>query len=111
MQSTYFFLGLPEKSDEYFNKGTEKIGSSNSMLSLNFLNSFAIVLGNAGKVSKGEELILNSLVKAKKYFGSDSRDYYEVLKNYAEYLSTFNIDLEKSLLLYKQCITYLNKHR
>jgi CHAT domain-containing protein/tetratricopeptide (TPR) repeat protein len=107
---TYFFLGHYQKADEYFNKGIEKIGSSNSALSLNFLNSAAIVLANAGKVRKGEELILNSLSRAKEYFGPESRDYFEVLKNYAEYLSTFKIDVEKSLFLYEQCIGYLDRH-
>jgi hypothetical protein len=38
-------------------KGIEKIGSSKSVLSLNLLNSFANVLGNSGKVDKGEEMI------------------------------------------------------
>jgi CHAT domain-containing protein len=110
LAANYFFLGLNDKSDEYFNKGIEKIGSSNSVLSLNFLNSFAIVLGNAGKVSKGEALIVNSLEKAKKFYGPDSRDYFEVIKNYAEYLSTFKLDIRKSLQLYEQCIVYLNNH-
>ncbi len=71
LAANYFFLGLNDKSDEYFNKGIEKIGSSNSVLSLNFLNSFAIVLGNAGKVSKGEALILSSLEKAKSFYGTE----------------------------------------
>lgn len=107
----YFFLGLQDRSDEYFNKGIEKIGSSKSVLSLNLLNSFAIVLGNSGKVSKGEELIANSLEKARIFYGPESREYYEVLKNYAEYLRTFKIDLKKSLSLYEQCAAYLNTHK
>ena len=80
------------------------------MLSLNFLNSFAIVLGNTGKVSKGEALIQSSLEKAKSYYGENSRDYIEMVKNYADYLRTFKIDTRKSLSLYEQCIEYLNTH-
>lgn len=110
LAANYFFLGLNEKSDEYFNKGIAKTGTSNSVLSLNFMNSFAIVLGNAGKVSKGADLIVNALEKAKRIYGPDSRDYFEVLKNYAEYLRTYKIDLKKSLGLYEQCISYLNSH-
>ncbi len=110
LAANYFFLGLNEKSDEYFNKGIEKIGASSSVLSLNFLNSFAIILGNAGKADKGEALIMNSLEKAKRFYGPASGDYFEVLKNYAEYLRTFKIDLKKSLMLYEQCIAYLNTH-
>ena len=105
---TYFFLGSNDKSDIYFRKGIEMIKSSNSALSLNLINSFAIVLGNAGQVKKGETLIINSLNKAKSFFGTDSRDYVEVLKNYAEYLRTFNLDTRKSLALYEQCIDYLH---
>jgi CHAT domain-containing protein len=110
LAANYFFLGLNEKSDEYFNKGIAKTGTSNSVLSLNFMNSFAIVLGNAGKVSKGADLIVNALEKAKRFYGPDSRDYFEVLKNYAEYLRTYKVDLKKSLGLYEQCILYLNSH-
>jgi len=108
--ANYFFLGQTDKSDEYFNKGIEKIGSSKSVLSLNLLNSFAIILGNAGKVKRGEALISGSLEKAKKFYGPESRDYYEVLKNYAEYLRTYRIDIGKSIRLYEECITYLNSH-
>jgi len=64
---TYFFLGMNDKSDLYFKKGIETIKSSNSVLSLNLINSFAIVLGNAGQVRKGESLIINSLTKAKNF--------------------------------------------
>lgn len=110
LAANYFFLGLTKKSDEYFKKGIEKIGSSNSVLSFNFLNSFAIVLGDAGQIEKGEGLILSSLKKAKSFYGSESGDYFEVLKNYAEYLRSYKIDLKKSLLLYGQCNEYLKTH-
>jgi len=110
LAASYFFLGFNEKSDKYFNRGIEKIGSSNSRLSLNFLNSFAIGLGNTGNVSKGEALIQSSLAKAKSSYGENSRDYIEMVKNYADYLRTFNIDTKKSLSLYEQCIAYLNIH-
>ncbi len=107
---TYFFLGLNDKSDVYFRKGIETIRSSNSALSLNLIDNFAIVLGNAGQVKKGESLIINSLKKAKSFFGPDSRNYVEVLKNYAEYLRTFRLDTRKSLRLYEQCLVYINNH-
>jgi CHAT domain-containing protein len=107
---TYFYLGQNDRSDEYFNKGLEKIRSSNSALSFNFLNSFALMLGKAGEVSKGEDILLSSLQKVKNIFGSGSRDYYEVLTSYAEYLRTFKTDLKKSLRLYEQCVLYLNNH-
>ena len=68
------------------------------------------MLGNAGKVSKGADLIVNALEKARRFYGPDSRDYFEVLKNYAEYLRTYKVDLKKSLGLYEQCISYLTSH-
>ena len=108
--AAYFYMGLFEKSDEYFNKGIEKIGSSNSALSLNFLNSFAIGLGSAGKVTNGEALIVSSLEKARHFYGESSRDYIEILKNYADYLRIFKIDNKKSLSLYEKCIAYLETH-
>ncbi len=108
---TYRFLGLKDKSDEYYDMGIEMAESNNSVLSYNFINSFAIVLGNAGKAGKGEILLSNSLKKAKSLYGSESGDYIEVLKNYAEYLRTFKIDIKKSLFLYEQCIDYINRHK
>src|SRR4030042_7037576 len=110
LASTYFFLGLSDKSNEYFDKGLVKIKASKSALSLNFLNSVAFILGIPGNISKGETLMASSLAEAENYYGRGSRDYYEVLKNYADYLSNFRIDLKKSLTLYEQCIEYLKSH-
>jgi len=111
LAATYFFLGLNDKADEYFKRGFEMTKLSNSILSFNFVNSFAVVLANAGRIDQGEELILNSLEKAKKSYGENSKDYFEVLKNYADYLRTFRKDIKKSLLFYEQCIGYLNDHK
>lgn len=110
LAANYFFLGRQDKSEEYFNKGIAKTGTSNSVLSLNFMNSFSIVLGNAGNINKGAELIFKALERAKKFYGPDSREYFEVLKNYAEYLRNYKVDLKKALGLYEKCISYLNSH-
>ena len=110
LAASYFFLGMNEQSDEYFNRGIEKIGTSYSGLSLNFLNSFAVILGNSGKVKEGESMLLSSLLKAGNSQGEGSRDYFEMLKNYADYLRTFKIDIKRSLLAYEKCIDYLKNH-
>lgn len=110
LAATYYFLGNNEKSDEYFKKGTEIADSISSLLSLNFTNSFAVILGNSGKQKKGEELIIKSLNKVKRLYGTDSDIYIDVLKNYADFLRDFNIDLKKSILLYEQCLAYLKQH-
>jgi CHAT domain-containing protein len=110
LASAYFFLGQKEKSNEYFNKGMKLTRTSFSYLSLNFLNSYAIILGNDGQKKKGEEILTGSLERAKKFYGVNAREYIDVLKNYAEYLRVFRIDPEKSLRLYGQCNAYINAH-
>lgn len=108
LASNYHFLGQREKSEQYFKKGISMVSSANSDLSLNFLNSFAINLGNAGEPYKGEELLAGSLEKAGKIFGQSSREYCEVLKNYAEYLKNFKLDIGKSIALFEKCNELLN---
>ena len=103
LASNYYFLGQREKSEQYFNKGISMISSANSDLSLNFLNSFAVNMGYAGEVNRGEELLAGSLEKAGKIFGQSSREYCEVLRNYAEYLRSFKLDIGKSIALFEKC--------
>ncbi|MBN2665736.1 MAG: CHAT domain-containing protein [Bacteroidales bacterium] len=107
LASNYYFLGQREKSEQYFNKGFSYISSANSDLSLNFLNSFAINMGNAGDAQKGEELLAGSLDKTGKILGQSSREYCEVLRNYADYLRSYKLDLGKSILLFEKCIELL----
>jgi CHAT domain-containing protein len=104
---SYGALGLNEKSGEYYEKGIRMAELFNSMLSFNLINSYAILLGNAGSSEKGKALLSNSAEKAKKIYGEASRNYFEVLKNYAEYLIVFSIDKEKALMLYEQCYDYV----
>lgn len=108
--ATYYFLGMDTKSEEYFDRGFSKIRSSNSSLALNFLNSFAIILGDAGNTDRGNKLLLSSLDKARSFYGAGSRSYFEVLKNYADYLRNYRIDLKKSLQLYEECSAYATKN-
>lgn len=111
LASNYFFLGQREKSEQYFNKGISIISSANSYLSLNFLNSFAINMGSAGETYKGEKLLASSLDKAGKVFGQSSREYCEVLKNYAEYLKSFKLDIGKSIALFEKCNELLKDNK
>ncbi|MFZ2340248.1 MAG: CHAT domain-containing tetratricopeptide repeat protein [Bacteroidales bacterium] len=111
LASNYYFLGQLEKSEQYFNKGFSYISSANSDLSLNFLNSFAINMGNAGEAYKGEELLAGSLEKAGKIFGQSSREYCEVLRNYAEYLRSYKLDIGKSIALFEKCNEFLQDNR
>jgi CHAT domain-containing protein len=111
MAITYGYLGLKEKSGEYYEKGINLAESVNSSMSFNLVNSYAIELGNNGNSKRGESLLANSLIRAQTIFGFDSREYIEVLKNYAEYLREYKIDNKKSMLLYLRCFEYLNNHQ
>jgi len=108
---TYSFLGLKEKSREYYEKGIGLAESINSPLSFNLVNSYAIELGNDGRQEQGEALLARSLEKAQKFFGINTRSYIEVLKNYAEYLREFKIDRIRSLDYFEKCVEYINDNQ
>jgi len=110
MAITYGKLVLTEKEAEYFERGIEMAEANDSYLAYNMINSYAIELGNAGKISSGVELLSALLVKAKAVFGTDSRFYAEVLKNYAEYLRIYIHDYQNSLNYYLLCLDYLDRH-
>ena len=102
-------LGLLEKSGEYYKKGIELAKRSNSSSSYLMLSSYAITLGKAGKVTDGESVLADLLKRTKTTNSSGSHNYYEVLGYYANYLREFNIDKEKSLEYFSQCIEYFDK--
>lgn len=111
LASAYYFLGEKEKAEEYFQKGYKLARLTVSGPCSNFLNSYAIILGNSGQTEKGEIILRSLLERVKKHNGFYSRDYIENLKNYAEYLRVFRIDLKKSLKLYEECNEYVNRHK
>lgn len=110
LASNYFFLGQNEKSEGYFDKGISMMSSSNSDLAFNFINSFAISAGEAGDVVRGELLLSDALDKSEEFYGEGSREYCEVLRNYAEYLRTFRIDTYRSEVLFERCIGFLKNN-
>ena len=111
MAITYGFLGLSQKSDEYYEKGFYLADSINSDGAYNYINSYALVLANSGDKKRGERLLHNAELRAKNFFGEDSQVYFSVLFNYAEYLRDFKIDNDKALEYYKLCIDYLGKNK
>ncbi len=107
---TYGRLGLTEKEAEYYERGIALAETSNSYLAYNMINSFAIELGNTGNISRGEELLSSLIKRADHVFGEDSRFYYEVIKNYAEYQRIKMNDYPNSLKYYTLCFDYLKNH-
>jgi len=103
---TYSFLGNVRKSEDYFNKGVDLANSFHSHLSFNFINSRAIYLANYGKIDQGEKLLYETLKYAEKIYGVSTDEHLIVLKNYAEYLRGFSVDLERSLIYYKLCYDF-----
>jgi CHAT domain-containing protein len=106
----YGNLGLTEKQNYYYEKGIALAQSSNSSLAFNLVNSYAVFLGNAGQIIKGENLLSGLVDKARNLYGTDSRNYIEVLNNFAGYLRVYKNDNPNSLKAYMDCINYLNNH-
>lgn len=107
MAVTYETLGLPEKADEYYEKGITLSLQMNSSLAYNNINSYAIVLGNRGDEKRGAELLYDALSRADARFGRNSHNYYEVLSYCAAYLREYNIDVGKSLKYYRDCMEHI----
>jgi len=103
-------LKLTGKSDEYYERGIALAATNNSSSAFNIINSYAIILGNAGKEQKGESLLKGALERAKTKSGENSRSYFEVLNNYADYLREYKIDNNKSLECYVKCMDYLSRN-
>jgi CHAT domain-containing protein len=107
---TCSFLGLKEKSDEYYERGIKLALSINSSPAYNFINSYSIVLAKNGDITRGGSLLHSALLRSRAKLGEDSRDYFVVLFNYADYLREFSPDINKSLEYYKLCLDYLGKN-
>ncbi len=106
----YGKMGLNDISSRYYEKGISYAATINSVSSFNFINSYSIILGNKGNSEKGISLLSDALEKARTKFGENSHIYYSVLNNYANYLREYKIDINKSLVCYRNCINYLNQN-
>ncbi len=107
---TYGYLGHSERSIDFYKRGMEIAETMNSTLSNNFINSYAIVLGNSGKIDDGQKILASLLQRVQGIYGTDSGFYIEVLKNYADYLRIYAIDPERAMLLYEECLKYTERH-
>ena len=111
MAINYGYLGMTQKEEEYFKKGLDLAVKDNSFLAFNMVHTYAITLGNAGNIGKGEMLLYDLLDRSRKYYGTDSKYYIEVLKNYAAYLLNYRNDTEAAIKYFSVCNDYLLRHR
>jgi CHAT domain-containing protein/tetratricopeptide (TPR) repeat protein len=107
---TYNALGFVEKSTEYYERGVKLAISMNSSLAYNIINSYSLFLAHDNKIKKGEQLLRDALIRAKTQSNSIPVNYYEVLSYYASYLYEYNIDVNKSIKCYEECLKYLEKN-
>jgi CHAT domain-containing protein/tetratricopeptide (TPR) repeat protein len=108
---TYNSLGMTNETADYYEKGIRLAVSNNSLLAFNMINSYCVFLANNKKAEKGELLLRKALQKAKTMSELNPRNYFEVLKNYADYLRENKINIRKSIECYEQCLLYLNKNK
>jgi CHAT domain-containing protein len=110
LAATYGYLGMTEKETEFFEKGISLAVSNNSYLAFNFINSYAIELGNSGRADKGEKLLSGVVRKAKSIYGTGSRYYITTLIDYAEYIRDYKNDADNSIPMFIEGMKYLEKH-
>jgi CHAT domain-containing protein len=108
--TVYHFLGQKEKSYLYFEKGMTLLRNNISYNSFNIVKNYAIKLWNDNNAIKGEKLLSDFLIKVKKTPDYNSRDYYLILIDYADYLLGNKLDLVKATEIYLQCFSYVNTH-
>ncbi|MGI6339877.1 MAG: CHAT domain-containing protein [Bacteroidales bacterium] len=107
---TYGYFGYIDKSDKYFKQGLELAKSFNTMLSFNFINSYAKHLAKSGKTDSGKKLLEEAVLNSEHIYGLSSINYYVVLCNYADFLLTSVGEIKKSILLFEECMCFINNY-
>jgi CHAT domain-containing protein/tetratricopeptide (TPR) repeat protein len=110
LAATYGYLGMTEKETEFFEKGISLAVSNNSYLAFNFINSYAIELGNSGRADKGEKLLSDLVRKTKSIYGTGSRYYITTLIDFAEYIRDYKNDADNSIPMFLEGMKYLENH-
>ena len=108
--TTYHFLGSKEKSYEYYEKGMKLINNNFSSTTSGLINNYSIILGNDSLEKKGEALLLNYLKKVRLSPNFEERNYYMILRNYADYLRDYKINEALAKKTYLQCFDYIYNH-
>jgi CHAT domain-containing protein len=110
LATAYHFLGLKEKSHYYYEKGLTLLKNDISYTSFNLTKNYAIILGNDSLVQKGEALLSNFLKMVQQSPGYDQRNYYLILRTYADYLREYKINENLAMKIYQQCFNYVNNN-
>jgi tetratricopeptide (TPR) repeat protein len=106
----YYSAGMTDKAIDCYERGMKAIGAEINIITLNFINSYSIMLAKAGFTGKGKALLSNSLAKACLKFGTDSRDYCVFLREYASYLNDFCNEPGNATEYFAECTKYINDH-
>ncbi len=110
MAITYGFLGMIEKSDQYYKKGIFHAERLNSLLAYNYVCNYALFLAKNGRDIEGEQILRKACDKAKIKFGTESPVYLNVISRYADYLSDVIRENNKALEYYEQCRQFFLRH-
>jgi CHAT domain-containing protein/tetratricopeptide (TPR) repeat protein len=108
--AAYHFLGSKDKVLECYEKSLKFAQNTNYPVSFSILKNYSIILGNNGMADKGEKILSSSLSRVMKVYSANSREYFKALKDYADYLRVYKIDIKKSLDLYLRCSDYIKTH-
>jgi CHAT domain-containing protein len=106
---TYGFLGMTEKSNQYYEKGILLSEKFKSYGVFSHISNYAISLAKQGKKAKGESLLKDALDRVKRESGTESVVYIRMLANYAGYLRDVLHEPGKACKLYEICLQKLNK--
>jgi CHAT domain-containing protein/tetratricopeptide (TPR) repeat protein len=103
-------LGLKTEAARFYEKGVSLAKYSKGPLAFNIIYGYASFLGTNNESQKGEKLLEDALMRAKKVYKNDPANYFEVLNNFASYLREYKIDNKKSIQYYEECLSFLRNN-
>jgi CHAT domain-containing protein len=100
----------PEEASKYFEKAVKLSMADTSHHEYSIIYKYADFLSTTKKTAQGEKILVTTLEKVKYRFGTDDRNYNEVLAFYGNYLRENKLDYNKSLECFENCIAYARKN-
>lgn len=108
--TAYHFLGSKEKSYFYYEKGVKFLANDISQMAFNLICNYAIILANDSLAGKGDLLLADFMRRVEIKPTTDLRFYYNIRRNYADYLNDNKLNYGLAKELYLQCFNYLATH-